>query len=91
MLTRISLYFHIGHFNSNSLFGTILGQFFLDGPQWVEQRRFTLRNLRDFGFGTRGKKLEKIIEEEMRDFVDLVQSNVEVSKISASFYLRDLS
>lgn len=67
------------------MFETISGQFFLDGPQWVEQRRFTLRNLRDFGFGTRGKKLEKVIEEEMRDFIDLVQSNVEVSNISSYF------
>lgn len=58
----------------------ILGQFFIDGPSWTEQRRFMLRNLRDLGFGTRSKKFEKIIEEELRDFIDTVQSNVEVSK-----------
>ncbi|KAG8256894.1 hypothetical protein J6590_060557 [Homalodisca vitripennis] len=33
-----------------------------------------LRNLRDFGFGSRNKHFEKMIEEELRDFIDLVQS-----------------
>ncbi|XP_046680938.1 probable cytochrome P450 304a1 isoform X3 [Homalodisca vitripennis] len=50
------------------------GQFFIDGHRWTEQRRFMLRNLRDFGFGTRNKHFEKMIEEELRDFIDLVQS-----------------
>ncbi|XP_046679618.1 probable cytochrome P450 304a1 isoform X2 [Homalodisca vitripennis] len=54
--------------------GVIRGQFFIDGHRWTEQRRFMLRNLRDFGFGTRSKTFEKIIEEELRDFIDLVQS-----------------
>jgi cytochrome P450 len=36
--------------------------FFADGPIWREQRRFTLRNLRDFGFGRRS--MENIIHEE---------------------------
>ncbi|XP_046680936.1 probable cytochrome P450 304a1 isoform X1 [Homalodisca vitripennis] len=52
----------------------IRGQFFIDGHRWTEQRRFMLRNLRDFGFGTRNKHFEKMIEEELRDFIDLVQS-----------------
>uniref|UniRef100_A0A1B6KQ89 Cytochrome P450 n=1 Tax=Graphocephala atropunctata TaxID=36148 RepID=A0A1B6KQ89_9HEMI len=58
--------------------GVIRGQFFIDGHRWTEQRRFMLRNLRDFGFGTRSKSFEKVIEEELRDFIDLAQSkNVE--------------
>ncbi|XP_046679471.1 probable cytochrome P450 304a1 isoform X1 [Homalodisca vitripennis] len=57
--------------------GVIRGQFFIDGHRWTEQRRFMLRNLRDFGFGTRSKHFEKIMEEEIRDFIDLVQSKHE--------------
>lgn len=38
-----------------------------------------LRNMRDLGFGTRSKNFEKIIEEEIRDFIDNVQSEIEVS------------
>lgn len=55
------------------------GQFFIDGSPWTEQRRFMLRTLRDFGFGTRNKNFEKIVEEETRDFIDMVQSNVQVN------------
>ncbi|KAG8335910.1 hypothetical protein J6590_057236 [Homalodisca vitripennis] len=54
--------------------GVTRGQFFIDGDRWTEQRRFMLRNLRDFGFGTRSTQLEKIMEEEIRDFIDLVQT-----------------
>ncbi|XP_054262987.1 probable cytochrome P450 304a1 [Macrosteles quadrilineatus] len=57
--------------------GVIRGQFFIDGSPWTEQRRFMLRYLRDFGWGTRSKSFEKIVEEEVRDFLDLVQSKVE--------------
>ncbi|CAG7724124.1 unnamed protein product [Allacma fusca] len=31
--------------------GVIKGIIFTDGHEWLEQRRFTLKNLRDFGFG----------------------------------------
>lgn len=55
---------------------SVRGQFFTDGDLWVEQRRFMLRTLRDFGFGTRNKHFEGIIEEEIRDFIDLVQTDI---------------
>lgn len=59
-------------------FNYFAGQFFIDGEKWTEQRRFMLRKLRDLGFGTRNRRFEGIIEEEVKDFIDLVQSNVEV-------------
>ncbi|KAG8271844.1 hypothetical protein J6590_053759 [Homalodisca vitripennis] len=57
--------------------GVTRGQTFVDGHRWTEQRRFMLRNLRDFGFGTRSPQLEKVMEEELRDFIDLVQTKNE--------------
>lgn len=48
-------------------FGKRLGVFFSDGPFWVEQRRFTLRNLRDFGFGK--QSMEGFIMEEVEDTI----------------------
>jgi hypothetical protein len=41
--------------------------FFSDGPFWVEQRRFTLRSLRDFGFGKHS--MEGFIMEEVEDTI----------------------
>ncbi|CAG7731123.1 unnamed protein product [Allacma fusca] len=37
-----------------------------EGQEWVEQRRFTLRHLRDFGFGK--NLMENLIMEELDDF-----------------------
>jgi hypothetical protein len=45
----------------------LTGVFFSDGPFWVEQRRFTLRNLRDFGFGK--QSMEGFIMEEIEDTI----------------------
>lgn len=44
------------------------GVLLTDGPLWVEQRRFILRHLRDFGFGK--NNMATIIEEEARYLVD---------------------
>lgn len=50
------------------------GIFFLEGDVWHEQRRFTLRYLRDFGFGRRYEVLEKEIEIQIAQFIDLVRN-----------------
>ncbi|KAJ4447850.1 hypothetical protein ANN_09858, partial [Periplaneta americana] len=48
------------------------GVLFVDGPVWEEQRRFSLRYLRDYGLGRRFSSMENIIAEEIQDMVDLL-------------------
>merc|ERR1711997_1135805 len=48
-----------------------------EGKTWVEQRRFALRTLRDFGFGKQG--MEELIEEEVELFKALILKNGEES------------
>lgn len=51
-----------------------LGIFFSEGQTWFEQRRFALRNLRDFGFGRRQDELEIELENETRNLIDLLKN-----------------
>lgn len=49
------------------------GIFFTDGGYWSEQRRFTLRNLRDFGFGRRYQEYEVEVREELENLVAMIK------------------
>jgi hypothetical protein len=61
----------------------LTGFFFTDGSFWVEQRRFSLRHLRDFGFGK--KSLEVIIMDEAEELIKRLQPNdVQVSTYADS-------
>jgi hypothetical protein len=48
-----------------------------DGQFWEEQRRFSLRHMRDFGFGRRFAQLEDIGKEEIQDILDLLNGRRE--------------
>ncbi|KAL0882245.1 hypothetical protein ABMA27_000780 [Loxostege sticticalis] len=48
-----------------------LGIFFTDGYFWHIQRRFSLRYLRDFGFGRRDGTLEVVVEAEIKEMIDM--------------------
>lgn len=53
------------------------GLFFTEGQLWHEQRRFTLRNLRDFGFGRRHVELELELNDEIKNLIDLIKNGPE--------------
>lgn len=50
------------------------GIFFLDGSYWNDQRRFSLRNLRDFGFGRRFEEYEVEVREELESLVEMIKT-----------------
>lgn len=50
------------------------GIFFTDSALWHEQRRFALRNLRDFGFGRRHDELELELNDEILHLIDLLKN-----------------
>ena len=50
-----------------------------DGEVWQEQRRFTLRHLRDFGFGK--NRMEALIMEEVNEFISWLKTQ-ETASIS---------
>jgi len=61
-------------FNSRDrAFNKRLGFFFTDGQFWIDQRRFSLRNLRDLGFGKRS--LEVIILDEAEELIKRLEPN----------------
>ena len=48
------------------------GIMFSEGPLWKEQRRFTLRQLRDLGFGK--TSAEDLIREEIHELVEAIRA-----------------
>lgn len=69
-------------------FGKKLGVIFSDGQFWVEQRRFTLRHLRDFGFGK--KSMEGFIMNEAEDIVKEMK-DLQVVQVSGLFHVSTLN
>lgn len=61
------------------------GIFFIEGDFWLHQRRFSLRNLRDFGFGRRHQDYEVEVIDEMKNLVDLIKSGPKYDHESAYF------
>lgn len=50
------------------------GIFFVEGAFWKDQRRFTLRHLRDYGFGRRFAQLEIEVRDEICLFLDILRN-----------------
>lgn len=63
------------------------GIFFTEGDAWHEQRRYALRNLRDFGFGRRFDELELEISDEITQFMDVLKNGpvYEYEKVTPVF------
>ncbi|KAB0797119.1 hypothetical protein PPYR_08113 [Photinus pyralis] len=55
--------------------GDLLGVIFTSGDYWRQQRRFALRQLRDFGFGRRFPTTEQMLESEVRNLIGQISSN----------------
>jgi hypothetical protein len=53
------------------------GIIFTDGEFWENQRRFSLRYMRDFGFGRRFNELENVEKDEIQDVLDLLHGRRE--------------
>ncbi|KAK7864096.1 hypothetical protein R5R35_002738 [Gryllus longicercus] len=61
-------------------FGRKIGIMFADGPDWQEQRRFSLRHLKEFGFGK--TSMESSILDEAADLMDEIRDRrVQVSSL----------
>lgn len=52
----------------------VTGITLVDGELWHEQRRFALRYMRDYGFGRRFDALEKEVEIQIAQFIDIVKN-----------------
>jgi hypothetical protein len=63
------------------------GIIFTDGPLWIEHRRFTIRNLKDFGFGK--KNAEGIILEETEELLKEIKGK-KVVQVSDHFAVQPL-
>lgn len=50
------------------------GIFFTQDQFWKEQRRYSLRHLRDYGFGRRFSELEIEVRDEICAFLDILRS-----------------
>lgn len=71
-------------------FAPMHGIFFREGESWHEQRRFALRHLRDFGFGRRFDKLEKEIEIQIKQFIDIVKNGPKYEHEKVGKFLCDV-
>nr|CAD7601386.1 unnamed protein product [Timema genevievae] len=58
--------------------GKTLGLFFTDDKLWIEQRRFTLRHLRDFGFARRFSPQEDVVNREVLDMVAFLSGSTSI-------------
>lgn len=51
----------------------LTGILFQEGSEWHEQRRFALRNLRDFGFGK--TSMEEMIMDEVKELIQGIKQD----------------
>jgi hypothetical protein len=53
---------------------SVRGVMFSNGSEWHEQRRFSLRQLRDFGFGK--MSMEHLIHEEIMKCIKMIKKDI---------------
>lgn len=57
----------------------------IESEQWQEQRRFILRNLRDFGFGRRFQELELHMKDEITSMINMIKNGPKYSHETVSY------
>ncbi|XP_071446807.1 methyl farnesoate epoxidase-like [Hetaerina americana] len=67
-----------GPFFETRTWGSRKGVMIVDGAFWMEQRRFVLRHLKDFGFGRR--TMENLVEVEVSEMVKHLMSIIKGSR-----------
>lgn len=67
----------------------VRGIFFSEGDFWKRQRRFSLRHLRDFGFGRRFEDYEIEVEDELRSLVDMIKEGKPINEHEKEFLRND--
>lgn len=72
-----------GEFYRSRTWGERLGVLLTDSDLWKEQRRFSLRHLRDFGFGRRDMSV--MIEEETANMVEYLKHQILSNKDKEEF------
>ena len=55
-----------------------------EGAQWLGQKNFTVRQLKNFGFGK--KDLEDVIVDEARDLVAYIESKEGLLRVNGSLF-----
>ncbi|KAF6201395.1 hypothetical protein GE061_005843, partial [Apolygus lucorum] len=76
-----------GPFYETRTWGTRRGLLLTDEEFWVEQRRFVLRHLRDFGFGRR--TMAELVEQEAEHLVNYFKEKVNAEKGGAVIEMAD--
>lgn len=64
-------------------FNNFLGLIFGEGESWKNQRRFTLRHLRGFGFGK--SSMETVIHEEISELIMRLKSGPNPVRLDNAF------
>jgi methyl farnesoate epoxidase/farnesoate epoxidase len=62
-------------FISDRNFGKYMGVIFNNGESWKEMRRFTIRTLRDFGFGKKDS-MESVMKDELDHLIELMKEEM---------------
>jgi methyl farnesoate epoxidase/farnesoate epoxidase len=64
--------------------GKSLGVIMTDGAQWTGQRNFTVKQLKNFGFGKRG--MEDIVIKQANDLVEHIKSVGDIVKVNGELF-----
>ncbi|XP_048521599.1 probable cytochrome P450 303a1 [Dendroctonus ponderosae] len=68
--------------------GVVLGVLLTDNKFWQEQKRFLLRHLKEFGFGT--KNMSVLIEQEVGHLLEFIEKSIDENQGSVVFKMESM-